>query len=906
MKHFLKHMPFRFAITLGLMFLLKPNSSNAQYVSVNGLYVSTGSGLVVSVDTVNTNGSSTLANAGTLTARNIVNAGTLQGDGTYNISHILTNTGTFTAGNSTVNFNGTNQNINALTYYNLSLSGSNALKTASGNITVNAVLTINNTDSLEMGTYTLGGTLSSTAGTGLLCTQNTSATPLAKSKTWAMTILYNSVSAQTIIPGNYTSLNASNGNRTLDSTGTIGISGTFTPGAGTYITAGSTIDFNGSGAQTIPAFAFYNVTASGGNTKSLGGNISVKNWLTLGASTTFAIGNNYVTLKSDTLMTASLNAVPTTASITYGTGGFTVERYAAGRRKYRMITSSVTTSSNSTLSVGEESKSIWGNWQVSGSNATAGVGTFITGGSATNGFDTQLASASMYAYDGVNRVFKAFSTANGKNTKYTPLKAGVPYYLFIYGDRTQSVTSTNPHNTTLSATGQVLTGNQVYDSTTTVPISTTIDQYSLLGNPFAATIDWKSVQKSGVSKTIWAWDPNLNSTGGYVTVTDLLNGILIAPLSSAVKISQYVQPGQAFFVKTTGTNPKVTIREQDKVTSTITGVFRTTTANPLLAVNLLYTANSVTTLGDGAVVAFDQAYSINVDDDDVKKYAGANEVVSITRSGTALNLEARPYPGLNDTMFLNVQRMTKPVYTLEVFMQDIPAGAFTATLVDNYLASSTSLSLTDTNHIDVLRTADPNSYSASRFYIVFQGNNVLPVTFTSVRAVRQTDKIKVDWTVENQVNISKYQVERSSDGSHFNAVATQSANNDLTGNYTYTDVNPLNGDNFYRIKSIDKDGKISYSVIVKVRIDAAPEKITVSPNPIVGDDINVTLENIPVGNYSARIINMAGAVIATKYFNHSGGMQVYTIHIAGLPSGIYTLELTQPDNKKLSHKIVKQ
>ena len=903
-NHKMINLKRHFVLLAVTMFLLL-QKAGAQVVSINGLYVSTGSGTVVNVDTIRNNSGNTFANGGTINLASVINAGTLQGSGTYNINSLFTNTGTFTANSSTVNFNGGAQNIPALSYYNLSATGSSSTKTAAGNLTVNGALTINSGITVEMATNSLSGTVASTVGTGVLKTQNVSSTPLPSGKTWTMTVQYNSSSAQTIAPGNYTDIDGTGGNRTFDSTGTIGIAGTFTKGSGTYTTTSSTIDFNGTGAQTLPGLNFHNLTVSGGNTKSVGANMSVKNWLTLGANTTFALGNNYVTLKSDTLLTASITSVPSSASITYGTGGFTVERYAAGRRKYRMITSSVTTSPNATLSVGEESKSIWGNWQNSGSNATPNLGTFITGGSAANGFDTQLASASMYTYDGVNRVFKAFSTANGKNTKYTPLKAGVPYYLFIYGDRQQSLSSTNPNNTVLTATGQVLTGNQVYDSTSAVPISTTMDQYSLVGNPYAATIDWKSVQKSGVSKTIWAWDPNLNATGGYVTVTDLLNGILIAPLSGAVRISQYVQPGQAFFVKTNGANPKVTIREQDKVTSTTQGVFRTTSANPLMAVNLLYVANSVTTLGDGAVVAFDNAYSIAVDDDDVKKYAGANEVVNIVRSGTSLNLETRPYPGVNDTMFLNIQRMTKPVYTLEVFAQDIPVGAFSATLIDNYLATSTALSLTDTNHITVLRTADPNSYSATRFYIVFQGTGVLPVTFTSIKAVRQNDKIRVDWTVDNQVNISKYNVERSSDGTHFSSIGVQTANNDITGTYSFIDASPLNGDNFYRIKSIGIDGKISYSAIVKVRTEVGEQKLSVTPNPIIGEDINVTMENIAAGVYSVRIISTNGATILSKEIKHGGGSQVHTINIPGLAPGIYYLELTQPDAKRLVHKIVK-
>ncbi len=833
----------------------------------------------------------------------ITGAGTLK---TQNTSSTPIPTGKTWAG--TIHYNNATggQTIVAGTYTNLTNNNTSGTNTAAAALSVSGTLTLSGTSVLDLGTYALSGTVSTITGTGTLKTQNTSSTPIPSGQTWTGPVYYNSSSAQTIIQGNYSDLNGTGGDRTFDTTSAIGVSGTFTPGSGTYTITGSTINFNSGGAQNLPAFNFYNVTVSGGNTKSVAGSVAVKNLLKLGNNTTLALGNNYITLKSDSSNTASIAAVPTTAAITYGTGAFTVERYVIGRRKYRMITSSVTTSPNTTLIAGEESKSIWGNWQNQGINTTHNLGTFITGGNATDGFDTQLATASMYTYDAVNRVFKPFSTANGKNTKYTPLKAGRPYYLFVYGDRMNTVTTSNPNNTVLTATGTVLYGDQVYDSTGMVPISTTVNQYSLLGNPYAATVDWKTVTKAGVSKTIWGWDPNLNSTGGYVTVTDILNGILISPLSSAVKISQQIQPGQAFFVKTISTNPSVTIHESDKINNTTNGIFRvTTTPNPLIAINMLYTANSITSLADGVVTAFDPSYSNDVNDDDVVKYPGSTEVVSILKSGNLLNLETRQFPGNNDTMFLNMQRLTKPVYTLEIFAQDVVPGAFEATLVDKYLNTQQILSLTDTNHIDVLRTADPLSYSADRFMIVFNNFGALPVTFTSVKAMRQNDKILVDWSVENQVNISKYTVERSADGVHFTGLGIQAANTAITGNYSYSDGNPLSGDNFYRIKSTGIDGQVSYSVIVGVKTAASAGKLSVSPNPIIGEDINVLMENIAVGSYNVRIINMGGALIAAKDIQHSGGTQVYTIHIPGMAAGIYTLELTQPGSTRLFYKIVK-
>src|SRR5207248_7422144 len=85
------------------------------------------------------------------------------------------------------------------------------------------------------------------------------------------------------VPGfTYNNLTVSGSGRaiTLDSVNTIKIAGTFTPGANTYTITGSTLDFNGAGAQGVPAFNYNNLTISqarGANNVTLvnGGTIGV-------------------------------------------------------------------------------------------------------------------------------------------------------------------------------------------------------------------------------------------------------------------------------------------------------------------------------------------------------------------------------------------------------------------------------------------------------------------------------------------------------------------------------------------------------------------------------------------------------------------------------------------------------
>ena len=389
-----------------------------------------------------------------------------------------------------------------------------------------------------------------------------------------------------------------------------------------------------------------------------------------------------------------------------------------GRRKYRLITSSVTTSTSATLAAGQEALSIWGNWQNLGNNSSANTGTIITGGTSGDGFDQQTSNASLYTYNSGTRLFTGFTSANGKNTKYTPLKAGVAYYMFVYGDRINTIFTSSPNYSTLRSSGTLLTGDQSYTTSSTIPLNAGNGIYTLLGNPFASPIDWSTLPRTNLSNTYWGWDPNLSSTGGYVTVSTTGTVTLISPFSGTTGLNQYIQSGQGFFVKATAAAPALTIREQDKVSNYNANAFRTTNNIALIAVNLLYDNAGTKILADGALAAFDGNFQNSVTNEDASKIMNAAENVAIAEGNNLLSIDTRQMPKQNDTLFLNISKLTKPQYTLEIFAQQVDASV-TPYLEDKYLKTFTPLSLTDTNHIAFNITTDATSFDGNRFRIVF-------------------------------------------------------------------------------------------------------------------------------------------------------------------------------------------
>ncbi|WP_256010087.1 chondroitinase-B domain-containing protein [Desertivirga xinjiangensis] len=183
--------------------------------------------------------------------------------------------------------------------------------------------------------------------------------------------------------------------------------------------------------------------------------------------------------------------------------------------------------------------------------------------------------------------------------------------------------------------------------------------------------------------------------------------------------------------------------------------------------------------------------------------------------------------------------------------------------------------------------------AAVPFDYSYQG--VLPVSLLSFTASGKLNDVNLAWNVAHQVNLKQYDVEWSTDGKTFIRVATIPAQDQLQ-HYRTSHSNAVTGNNYYRLKMLDLDGKYEYSPLRVVKISST---VKVYPNP-ASRILTIDMSTANVPNAQVRLVNMSGNTVLqaeTSSVSHSLDVQV-------IPSGVYQLVLQLADGTSSSNSVV--
>lgn len=674
--------------------------------------------------------------------------------------------------------------------------------------------------------------------------------------------------------------------------GTLRIRGSIS-GSGNINNTSGEVEFFGTTNQTIPSGLFQGNTAAkikitNSGTVNLSGPLSITERLTC-EDGVFATNGN-LTLKSNASGTAIVDALTPDASIT---GNVTVERYIpASARRWRFMAAPI---NGGTLA----------DWKDD---------IFITGtGGAANGFDATGNNApSVYYYNEATtgNLNQGWTAAPNTSMSFT---VGRGYRVFVRGDRSDPARLTGGNTTQNAVTIEV--SGTLNQQTVNMPVtytntgSSTDDGWNLLGNPFAAPFDWGAMWRTGnsgftgtfynkIRPEVYVYDPVGNNYKSYNAATNggtLTNGI--------------IAPGQAFFIKATGTSPSLQFYESFKSTSTNNSLFKTGSAND----ELIITMRSDSLNYDQFILKFKSGATNNDDLYDIGRMNnGANDIYSYGSDNVPHSLDARPQvTTASDT----VRLYTGGTNGLHTFtFNSIPSNTgINYYLKDNYLNSVTPIIQNGVYSFNI-NSSNAATFGNNRFRIIIENTNVLPVTISKFTAQlnNQTQAV-LNWTTATEKNSSRFEIEHSLDNVNFKKldIVKAKGNSNVQVNYEYTDAGFVKGMvNYYRLKMIDIDNTYTYSTVRQLSEDntivsTVSDYVFMAPIP-TEDYVNIWSDvEVLNGGAEVKIYDTQMKLISTKNIQGFGKLNE-KVDLTGVEQGVYIIQIKDKNNEWIvTRKVVR-
>lgn len=214
--------------------------------------------------------------------------------------------------------------------------------------------------------------------------------------------------------------------------------------------------------------------------------------------------------------------------------------------------------------------------------------------------------------------------------------------------------------------------------------------------------------------------------------------------------------------------------------------------------------------------------------------------------------------------------------------------------------------------MDLQATADNKIVAATHGKGAFRSDLfvppiTLPVTFTSFTGHNVNEANQLRWDVEQEYNLSRYEVERSIDGFNFQRTANVTARNITTPSTYYHSDNIRNiaaSSFYYRLKAINEDGTYFYSDIIQINV-ASKNGFKIMGNPIT-DQISFRYNAVQAGTMKLRLLDQQGQVLRSEQKQATTGTAYYSMgNLSGLPAGMYIFEMWM-NKERYTEKILKR
>lgn len=181
--------------------------------------------------------------------------------------------------------------------------------------------------------------------------------------------------------------------------------------------------------------------------------------------------------------------------------------------------------------------------------------------------------------------------------------------------------------------------------------------------------------------------------------------------------------------------------------------------------------------------------------------------------------------------------------------------------------------------------------SRGGFTITASAGNTLPVNLANFSARRSNSVNILNWSTQQETNTRHFVVERSKDGTSYSGIGqvTATGNSTTIRNYSFTDNHPVNGINYYRLRTVDNDNSFKLSDVRSIRNEGLAD-ITIYPNP-VKDRLILQVNADKAASGKVVILDVSGKIVYQSIIKIGQGNNMVPIAADAISAGSYIIKI---------------
>lgn len=195
------------------------------------------------------------------------------------------------------------------------------------------------------------------------------------------------------------------------------------------------------------------------------------------------------------------------------------------------------------------------------------------------------------------------------------------------------------------------------------------------------------------------------------------------------------------------------------------------------------------------------------------------------------------------------------------------------------------------------------SFSTFRFHTTGGIGGPLPVELLSFSGYFTNSTNVLNWSTASEINSDVFIIEKSTDAVNWTVIGEVDAagNSNERLDYSFIDINPEVGNNYYRLRVVDNDRSFNYSSIIDITVKGIADNkiVNLFPNPTNGNPyITATLTSVQNQTATVEVMDILGRTIRSQQFDLAPGYNNIQMNV-DIVNGTYIFRYI--DNKGNSH-----